>query len=201
MQPIRERLRARFGLVDGMVPGGGPARYLVSPDRRLQIGFITPISQHFCETCNRVRLSVDGMLHLCLGQDTAVDFRTLLRTGCSDEEIAQRIGQALLARPARHEFRELPGRSVLHHVIHRRLMHRAAAPDSNELPQWRRHGGLPVSGQDRIILDKNYQELWQVAQGALEDGVLMGCGEAQMREVLHRLVDALINPYGERGQA
>lgn len=112
LQPIREGLRARFGLVDGVVPGGGPARYLVSPDRRLQIGFITPISQHFCETCNRVRLSAEGILYLCLGQEAAVDFRTLLRKGCSDAEIAQRIGQALLARPARHEFRELPGRSV-----------------------------------------------------------------------------------------
>ena len=112
LQPIREGLRARFGLIDGVVPGGGPARYLVSPDRRLQIGFITPISQHFCETCNRVRLSADGILYLCLGQEAAVDFRTPLRNGCSDAEIAQRIGQALLARPARHEFRELPGRSI-----------------------------------------------------------------------------------------
>lgn len=112
LQPIRSRLRARFGLVDGVVPGGGPARYLVSPDRRIQIGFITPISQHFCETCNRVRLSVDGRLHLCLGQEAAVDFRALLRGGASQAEIAERIGQALLARPQRHEFRERPGRTV-----------------------------------------------------------------------------------------
>lgn len=112
LQPIREGLRARFGLIDGVVPGGGPARYLVSPDRRLQIGFITPISQHFCETCNRVRLAADGILYLCLGQEAAVDLRTPLRNGSSDAEIARRIGQALLARPARHEFRELPGRSI-----------------------------------------------------------------------------------------
>lgn len=112
LQPIRDRLRARFGLIDGVVPGGGPARYLVSPDRRLQIGFITPISQHFCETCNRVRLSADGVLHLCLGQEATVDFRLLLRNGCSDEEITQRIEKAMLTRPERHEFLELPGRNI-----------------------------------------------------------------------------------------
>ena len=112
LQPIRARLRARFGLVDGVVPGGGPARYLVSPDRRIQVGFITPISQHFCETCNRVRLSVDGRLHLCLGQETAVDFRSLLRGGASKAQIAECIGHALLARPERHEFRERPGRVI-----------------------------------------------------------------------------------------
>ena len=112
LRPIRERLQARFGLIDGVVPGGGPARYLVSPDGRFQVGFITPISQHFCETCNRVRLGVDGTLYLCLGQDDAVDFRELLRSGCGDVEIEERLKSALLAKPARHEFRERPERIV-----------------------------------------------------------------------------------------
>ena len=108
LQPIRERLRSRFGLVDGVVPGGGPARYLVSPDGRLQVGFITPISQHFCETCNRVRLGVDGTLHLCLGQNDTVDFRTLLRAECTDAELEETLRAALRAKPWRHEFRERP---------------------------------------------------------------------------------------------
>lgn len=112
LRPVRERLQARFGLIDGVVPGGGPARYLVSPDGRFQVGFITPISQHFCETCNRVRLGVDGTLHLCLGQDDAVDFRELLRSHCSDAEIEERLKAALLAKPERHEFRERPGHIV-----------------------------------------------------------------------------------------
>ncbi len=108
LQPIRERLRSRFGLVDGVVPGGGPARYMVSPDGRLQVGFITPISQHFCETCNRVRLGVDGTLHLCLGQNDAVDFRTLLRAECADADLEETLRAALRVKPWRHEFRERP---------------------------------------------------------------------------------------------
>jgi cyclic pyranopterin phosphate synthase len=112
LQPVRERLGRRFGLVDGVVPGGGPARYLVSPDRRFQIGFITPISQHFCATCNRVRLAVDGALHLCLGQDDRVDFRSLLRRGASDADLEATLLDALRRRPARHEFTERPERIV-----------------------------------------------------------------------------------------
>jgi len=50
LRPVQDRLRRRFGLVDGVVLGGGPARYLVSPDGVFQIGFITPITQHFCAT-------------------------------------------------------------------------------------------------------------------------------------------------------
>ena len=110
--PIQERLRLRFGLVDGIVPGGGPARYLVSPDKRFQIGFITPISQHFCETCNRVRLAVDGTLYLCLGQNDAVDFRKLLRSGCADADIEKTLLTGLRNKPERHEFRERPHQVV-----------------------------------------------------------------------------------------
>lgn len=108
LRPVRERLRQRFGLVYGAVPGGGPARYLVSPDGRFHIGFITPISQHFCETCNRVRLSVDGTLHLCLGQNDMVDFRQLLRANCSDGTLEAELLAALCRKPWRHEFRERP---------------------------------------------------------------------------------------------
>lgn len=109
--PIRERLRDRFGLIDGVVFGAGPARYLVSPDSRFKIGFITPISQHFCETCNRVRLAVDGTMHLCLGQEEAVNFRTLLRQGCSSEDIEALLLSALSRKPERHDFRDQPFRT------------------------------------------------------------------------------------------
>ncbi len=110
--PVRERLRQRFGLIDGVVPGGGPARYLVAPDGSFQIGFITPISQHFCETCNRVRLSVDGALHLCLGREDRVEFRPLLRGGAGDAELEQALLEGLRRKPARHDFREQPQRVV-----------------------------------------------------------------------------------------
>ncbi len=112
LRPVRERLRQRFGLVDGVVRGGGPARYLVAPDGSFQIGFITPISQHFCETCNRVRLSVDGALHLCLGREERVEFRPLLRGGCSDDELEQALLDGLRRKPARHDFGEQTGRIV-----------------------------------------------------------------------------------------
>ena len=112
LQPVKERLRARFGLVDGIPSGGGPARYLQKPDGSFSVGFITPISQHFCETCNRVRLSVDGTLYLCLGQNDKVEFRPLLRGGASDEDIEQAILQAIAQKPERHEFREEPTKVI-----------------------------------------------------------------------------------------
>ena len=103
---VQERLRARFGLIDGIVGGAGPARYLVSPDDRFQIGFITPISQHFCEACNRVRMSVDGVLYLCLGQNDKVDVRTPLRAGCTDDELKALLLDAIRRKPLRHEFEQ-----------------------------------------------------------------------------------------------
>jgi cyclic pyranopterin phosphate synthase len=110
LQPIRERLQARFGLIDGVVSGGGPARYLVSPDGRFSVGFITPLSQHFCETCNRVRLSVDGTLYLCLGQEHQFALRPLLRANLSDAELDEAIRCAIEIKPQRHEFCEQPGK-------------------------------------------------------------------------------------------
>ncbi len=112
LQPIKARLQARYGLVDTMLPGGGPARYLGTPDGRFNVGFITPLSQHFCATCNRVRLTVDGQLHLCLGQEEHMDFRALLRGGATDEDLAQAIHRALDLKPERHEFREQPQKIV-----------------------------------------------------------------------------------------
>lgn len=112
LQPVRERLQARFGLIDGVMAGGGPARYLKSPDGAFTVGFITPLSQHFCDTCNRVRLSVDGTLFLCLGQDESLELRPLLRAGASDRELDEAIHSAIELKPQRHEFRENPGQVV-----------------------------------------------------------------------------------------
>ncbi|MEW5942329.1 MAG: GTP 3',8-cyclase MoaA [Pseudomonadota bacterium] len=112
LQPIKRRLQERFGLIDGVMPGGGPARYLQSADGKFKMGFITPLSQHFCETCNRVRLSADGMLYLCLGQEQKYDFRSLLRAGASDGDLENAIWEALELKPERHEFREQPNKVV-----------------------------------------------------------------------------------------
>lgn len=105
---IRQKLEQKFDLIPGVMPGGGPARYLKVAGTGINIGFITPISQHFCATCNRVRLSVDGTLFTCLGQEHNVALRPLLRAGLSDTELEQTIIQAIRLKPERHEFREKP---------------------------------------------------------------------------------------------
>ncbi|MEW5787437.1 MAG: GTP 3',8-cyclase MoaA [Pseudomonadota bacterium] len=112
LQPVKAGLQHRFGLIDTVLRGGGPARYLGTPDGRFTVGFITPISQHFCATCNRVRLTVDGTLHLCLGQEERMDFRALLRGGASDAELADAIRLAIDLKPERHEFVEAPQKLV-----------------------------------------------------------------------------------------
>jgi GTP 3',8-cyclase len=112
LQPLMASLKERFGLIDGLIPGGGPARYLVSPDGEFSVGFITPMSQHFCATCNRIRLTVDGMLHLCLGQEDRLDLRKLMRDGENDEAILAAIQSAIDRKPERHEFNERPEKII-----------------------------------------------------------------------------------------
>jgi cyclic pyranopterin phosphate synthase len=112
LNTVKQLLGRRFELVPGVMPGGGPARYVQVKGTNLRIGFITPISQHFCETCNRVRLSVDGILYLCLGQDNKYELRPLLRGGISDEGLKEAIHEAIGLKPERHEFRENPGQVV-----------------------------------------------------------------------------------------
>ena len=92
--------------------GGGPARYMKPSNSDMKIGFITPMSQHFCETCNRVRLSVDGTLYMCLGQEHNYPLRDILRAGVSDEELEQHIIKAMGLKPERHEFSEKPEKSI-----------------------------------------------------------------------------------------
>jgi len=111
--PIVDRLRARFDLIPEIKQmGGGPARYWRTRDGRGQIGVITPISQHFCETCNRVRVAVDGTIYLCLGQEEKVELRPLLRGGISDAELEQTLRDAIELKPEKHEFREAPTKII-----------------------------------------------------------------------------------------
>jgi len=112
LQTVKERLARRFTLLPGVMPGGGPARYVQIAGSNVNIGFITPISQHFCETCNRVRLAVDGTLYLCLGQEHKFEFRPLLRAGISDADLQAAVRHAITLKPERHEFRENPGQVV-----------------------------------------------------------------------------------------
>lgn len=106
------RLAGSFGLIPGIVAGGGPARYLVAPEGGFPVGFITALSQHFCARCNRVRLSADGRLLLCLGDEAALDLRSLLRSGASGADLCAAIVQAIRAKPWMHEFRQAPEKIV-----------------------------------------------------------------------------------------
>jgi cyclic pyranopterin phosphate synthase len=108
LQPVKERLRAQFNLIDTTYAGAGPARYLGSQDGRFNVGFITPVSQHFCQTCNRIRIAVDGTAYMCLGHDEKFEFRPMLRSGCSDAELEAAIIEAINLKPERHEFNEAP---------------------------------------------------------------------------------------------
>ena len=112
LQAVKKRLSESYELIPGVMPGGGPARYVQVKNTDLRIGFITPISQHFCETCNRVRLSVDGVLYLCLGQDDKVELRPLLRNGISNDELKKVLVDAIALKPERHEFTEKPQQVV-----------------------------------------------------------------------------------------
>ena len=106
-------MRARFDLRPQTVSlGGGPARYWATTDGRFTLGVISPISQHFCATCNRVRLSVDGVLYMCLGQEESVELRPLLRAGISDADLQQVLRQAIELKPERHVFASAPGKVV-----------------------------------------------------------------------------------------
>jgi GTP 3',8-cyclase len=112
LNTVKQHLAQRFELIPGVMPGGGPARYVQVKGTDLRIGFITPMSQHFCETCNRVRLAVDGTLYLCLGQEHKYELRPLLRSGISDAGLQEAIYEAIALKPERHEFNENPGQIV-----------------------------------------------------------------------------------------
>ncbi len=113
LQPVLAQLQQKFNLTpfEGKI-GGGPARYWQSGSGDFTLGLITPMSQHFCATCNRVRLSATGNLHLCLGQEDKVPLRPLLREGCTDAELEQAIRDAVRQKPERHEFVENPKKII-----------------------------------------------------------------------------------------
>jgi len=110
---LGERLAEQHGLLpEIMGQGAGPARYWCTPDRQMSLGVITPMSQHFCEACNRVRLGVDGTLYLCLGQNDQVPLGRMMRDGASDEELVAAIHEGIRVKPERHEFNERPQQIV-----------------------------------------------------------------------------------------
>jgi len=86
--------------------GAGPARYYRLPDAAGTVGLISPVSEHFCHACNRLRLTSDGRLLPCLLSDTAIDLRTPLRAGADDETLRDLFRQAIVAKPRGHHLAE-----------------------------------------------------------------------------------------------
>jgi cyclic pyranopterin phosphate synthase len=101
---VRARLAEAFSLEDIPYKTGGPARYVEAKETGGRIGFITPMTHNFCESCNRVRLTCTGTLYMCLGQDDAADLRTPLRTSTTDEALFAAIDEAIARKPKGHDF-------------------------------------------------------------------------------------------------
>ena len=101
---VRARLNRHWTLTDTSYATGGPARYVNIAETGQRLGFITPLTHNFCESCNRVRLTCTGTLYMCLGQDDAADLRTPLRATDSDTALDEAIAEAISRKPKGHDF-------------------------------------------------------------------------------------------------
>ncbi|MDH3699963.1 MAG: GTP 3',8-cyclase MoaA [Alphaproteobacteria bacterium] len=101
---VRAELNRRWTLEDTDHNSGGPARYTECRETGQRIGFITPMTHNFCESCNRVRLTCTGTLYMCLGQEDAADLRTPLRSSESDEPLMAALEEAIGRKPKGHDF-------------------------------------------------------------------------------------------------
>ena len=104
LNQVREKLSERFTLEPLDYRTGGPARYFRATETGGKIGFITPLTHNFCESCNRVRVTCTGTLFMCLGQEDAVDLRAPLRASESDEALHAAIEGAIARKPKGHDF-------------------------------------------------------------------------------------------------
>ncbi|HJU16243.1 MAG TPA: GTP 3',8-cyclase MoaA [Stellaceae bacterium] len=101
---VRARLQRRWTLDDSDYRTGGPARYVTVRETGRRLGFITPLTHNFCESCNRVRLTCTGTLYMCLGQEDAADLRMPLRQSEGDEALVAAIREAIDRKPKGHDF-------------------------------------------------------------------------------------------------
>ena len=116
---VRARLRQRWTLTESGHRTGGPARYFDVAETGARVGFITPMTHNFCESCNRVRLTCTGTLYMCLGQDDAADLRSVLRAGADDDQLDAAIREAITRKPKGHDFiidRRSPAPAVARHM-------------------------------------------------------------------------------------
>jgi cyclic pyranopterin phosphate synthase len=104
LSQVRAGLMDQFTLEDIPYKTGGPARYVRVKETDGRLGFITPLTHNFCESCNRVRLTCTGTLYMCLGQEDAADLRAPLRGSEGDELLQQAITEAISRKPKGHDF-------------------------------------------------------------------------------------------------
>ncbi|MFZ0693522.1 MAG: GTP 3',8-cyclase MoaA [Alphaproteobacteria bacterium] len=104
LSSVRATISRHWTLEDSDYRTGGPARYTVVKETGRRLGFITPLTHNFCESCNRVLLTCTGTLFMCLGQDDAADLRTPLRLDASDDALRAAIGEAISRKPKGHDF-------------------------------------------------------------------------------------------------
>ena len=104
LSQVRARLMDEFTLVDSDYQTGGPARYVSVRETGGRVGFITPLTHNFCESCNRVRITCTGTLYMCLGQEDAADLRGPLRASQSDDLLNDALDEAILRKPKGHDF-------------------------------------------------------------------------------------------------
>jgi len=101
---VRSRMEKSWKLEDIDYQSGGPARYVRIGETGRKLGFITPLTHNFCESCNRVRLTCTGTLYMCLGQEDAADLRTPLRQSEDDSPLNEAIDAAIARKPKGHDF-------------------------------------------------------------------------------------------------
>jgi GTP 3',8-cyclase len=101
---VRARLGERFTLEDIDYRSGGPARYVNVAETGGRLGFITPLTHNFCESCNRVRVTCTGTLYMCLGQEDAADLRSPLRASEGNDLLDAAIAEAISRKPKGHDF-------------------------------------------------------------------------------------------------
>ena len=101
---VRSRLRKNWTLTDIDYQTGGPARYMRIEETGQRLGFITPLTHNFCESCNRVRLTCTGTLYMCLGQDDSADLRSPLRKSTDETSLIEAINEAISRKPKGHDF-------------------------------------------------------------------------------------------------
>ncbi len=104
LSKVRADLAQRWTLTETDYRTGGPARYVRVEETGQRLGFITPLTHNFCESCNRVRVTCTGTLYMCLGQDDAADLRAPLRSSEGDAAVEEAIRAAILRKPKGHDF-------------------------------------------------------------------------------------------------